>query len=121
MRSLLPWVGTSGDDPGDWIAAVNRFQEDGALVGRIVEGCIGPIAHAIQDTETFVDIRACGHEPPERALGYVSRICPYIGVVDTESTCPVLKSKPTQGVRPLARLSQFGGFLLFECRPRACA
>jgi hypothetical protein len=27
MRSLLPWVGISGDDPGDWIAAVNRFRK----------------------------------------------------------------------------------------------
>jgi outer membrane protein assembly factor BamD (BamD/ComL family) len=27
MRNLLPWVGTSGDDRGEWIAAVNRFRK----------------------------------------------------------------------------------------------
>jgi hypothetical protein len=71
--------------------------------------------------ETFADIRACGHEPLERALDTFLNM-PMQRDSGYGIDLPGIKVKVDPGVSVTGALApQFGGFLVFECRRRACA
>jgi hypothetical protein len=94
MRNLLLCVGVSGDDRGDWIAAVNGFRKTVPWWARI--GVKIALARLSLPYRIWKQLQIFEHgdmNQPGRALDTFLEHARTAGVLDTESHLPRIKVK----------------------------